>query len=182
MKIMDLAEDAQSSIGAVSAPGFTGKTGDGCAALGEARLEPPIHLPISRSGFVSRCICAAEAALLAKYHIHVLTSPDKTVGIILDRRPGALHKYLMARDDQGHEYLLSMPVGWVRRHRNILERLEGATGRLLSVAGGGFVMWAGQLLVYGLSVEFGPGDHNYARDEFSQAIASAPLHSPHRDR
>ena len=181
MKIMDSAGDAQSSIGGESAAGFTEPRGDSSTVLQETSLEPPFHLPISRSGFVSKCISPAEAALLSRYHVHVLTSLDKTVGIILDRRPGALHKYLATRDDQGHEYLLGMPVGWIRRHRNILEKLENASGRPLSVAGGGFIMWAGQLLVYGLSVEFGSGDHNYVRDEFSQAIASAPIHSSHRE-
>jgi hypothetical protein len=181
MKTSGLVESGPGTINSPSDVDFENSGQELDQADRKESLNNCLHLPINRSGFVSRCIGLEEATLLSKFHVHVVTSSEKTVAIILDRRPGALHKYLMTHDEQGHEYLLSMPVGWIKRHRNILERLEAASGRLLGVGGGGFIMWAGQLLVYGLSVEFGPGDHNFAREEFGRALASAPLFSPARE-
>jgi hypothetical protein len=107
-------------------------------------------------------------------------TPDESVVFIYDPTARLNSKYIIASPPGGgRSFVVSMPIDWTPMHRDILTRIEAATGIPHGCCGGGYVeLQEGdreiKLLVGGESGDFGPGDHDRAYAAFQRAAESSP--------
>lgn len=177
-----------------ASPGATSQDLEVRAALERLKALMPSKLQNDAAEFaVLSVIQGASCPQKIEGQFLVLShhSPDETVVFVYDPTTRLSNKYIITAPlGIGRSFVVSMPMDWTPMHRDILARIEAATGVSHRCCGGGFAeLTEGdrdiKLLVSGESGDFGPGDHDRAYAAFQRAAESSPgpqVQNPDDDR
>lgn len=122
---------------------------------------------------LARALYGEAIGQVGPYQLFHLCSDNSFALFVCGDIHSRIHKYVYAKDSVSREFVLAMPIEWCGSHKDIFSRLKRCCGLDLACLGGGFVVSLNKkVMAYGLSCEYGTGDHRRAEDLFKQAMAS----------
>ena len=109
---------------------------------------------------------------IGDYEVHTDYSDSETVVAVISNSQHADHKYVMAKDYQDHTYVVAAPMFWTGFHADIVERIQASQQSYLECLGGGYIKVNedSSVDVYSKSVQYGEGDHSYAKNALERAL------------